>query len=399
MHLSPTLATLAITVAIAGCGISEPYVSARLEHPTVLAAPADSIRESLFLIGDAGSPTTEYREPTFVALEQLVSVKPDKNLVVFLGDNIYHRGLPEKGDELREHAEWILDEQVSILTNSGAQGIFIPGNHDWDYHGKEGLAAIKRQQRYLEDLSNHLARFQPTEGCPGPVVTDFGSHLRIIVVDTEWWLHEYDKPRQGGGECGIDPVEDSVFTALGNALDAPPGRIVAVVAHHPPETYGNHGGFFTWKDHLFPLRHAVSWLWLPLPIIGSVYPLSRNLGVSNQDLSGSLYRQMVHHLDSVFTHNPPLFFAAGHEHTLQVLQGERPYTVLVSGNGMEDHDPSLTPAPSMLFGDIHPGFMRVDVLVDGRVRLGVIRARDREGSPEEIFSMWLKGTTPVSQGR
>jgi hypothetical protein len=285
------------------------------------------------------------------------------------------------------------------LTNSGAQGIFIPGNHDWDRHGKEGLDAIKRQQGYLEDLSNPLVRFQPDEGCPGPVITDFGSHIRIIVVDTEWWLHEYEKPRQGDCKCEIGPAQDSVLTALGDALDAPAGRIVGVVAHHPPETYGNHGGFFTWKDHLFPLTHGVSWLWVPLPIIGSVYPLSRNLGVSNQDISGSLYRQMVHDLDSVFAHNPPLFFAAGHEHTLQVLQGERPYTVLVSGNGMEDHEPSLAPAPSMLFGDVHTGFMRVDVLVDGRVRLGVIRARDREGTPEEVFSMWLGGTIPVSQER
>src|SRR5436309_11924013 len=31
-----------------------------------------------------------------------------------------------------------------------------------------------------------------------------------------------------------------------------------------------HGGHFGWQDHIFPLRNIKPWLWIPLPLIGSV---------------------------------------------------------------------------------------------------------------------------------
>jgi len=395
ISLTRSLAACAVIAAAAGCGISKPYVRPELAARAAGAVPPESVHTSLFLIGDAGRPSNEYREPTYIALEQLASVHPERNLVVFLGDNIYPSGLAQRGDQEREQAEWILNEQISILTNSGARGIFLPGNHDWGYYGDEGLATVKRQQEYIQNLAIPSIMFQPGDGHPGPVINDVGDHLRLIVLDTEWWLHGQREPRAGDDGCPLVPEEDSILTALSEALEAPAERVVAVVAHHPPETYGNHGGFFTWKDHLFPLTHLEDWLWLPLPILGSVYPLSRNLGISHQDLSGGPYRRMVQRLDSVLARHPPLLFAAGHEHTLQVLQGKRPYAVLVSGRGAADHDNPLTTAPSMVFGDVHPGFMRVDLLVDGRVRLGVLRAAEREGAPEEVFSCWLRRGSPA----
>jgi hypothetical protein len=387
---------LCAAAVLLGCSIEEPYVDPSLPAATVAELPPGSVVRSVFFIGDAGEPSRQRREPTFRALEREASRNPERTCVVFLGDNIYPSGLPRENDPERADAEWALMEQLRILLASRARGVFLSGNHDWDWGGDEGLEAVARQERFLQDSAAGLARLLPPSGCPGPAVIDLDSTVRLVLLDTEWWLHAHAAGPDRQSECPVPATELGVLTALADAIRDTQGRAVLVAGHHPLETYGSHGGFFPWEDHLFPLHRLEPWLWIPLPVIGSAYPVARRLGISDQDLAGARNRHMVRCLDSVLATSPPLLYAAGHEHTLQVLRGSRPFPLLVSGNGIEAHDDPLTTAPSMLFGDTDPGFMRVDIADDGRVRLGVIQPADDEGTPRESFSMWLRATATPS---
>ena len=141
-------------------------------------------------------------------------------------------------------------------------------------------------------------------------------------------------------------------------------------------------------DHLFPLRELRKWLWLPLPIVGSAYPLARQNGISAQDLSSRAYRHLRDSLASVFRDAPPLAFLAGHDHGLQVLSGGGVRHVLVSGSGSYDHNNAVKRLDSTRYASARPGFMRVDALADGRVRLGVLVV-DAEGRATEALAMRL----------
>jgi hypothetical protein len=163
---------------------------------------------------------------------------------------------------------------------------------------------------------------------------------------------------------------------------------VVVVAHHPLASGGAHGGHFGWRDHVFPLRNIKSWLWIPLPLIGSVYPIARAEGISSQDIPSRAYGRMRAALDSAFAGSPPLIYAAGHEHTLQVIAGTSTRYVLVSGTGTFGHFDRVTALDSTRFARSASGFMRVEVLRDGRARLGVIIV-DRAGNAAEEFGLWL----------
>ena len=81
-----------------------------------------------------------------------------------------------------------------------------------------------------------------------------------------------------------------------------------------------HGGYFNVSDHIFPLRFINRNLYVPLPLIGSLYPIMRNNGISSHDVSGSKYSELIERFDNVFENNPPLVYAAGHEHNIQVIQ-------------------------------------------------------------------------------
>jgi len=179
-------------------------------------------------------------------------------------------------------------------------------------------------------------------------------------------------------------VIDSLRAALGTAG----GRRVVVIAHHPLLSGGPHGGHFGCHDHVFPLRAWKSWLWLPLPLIGSVYPIARESGISRQDVSSATYRRMRAALDSAFAGSAPFIYAAGHDHALQVIGGTSARYELVSGAGTFGHHYGVTALDSTRFARSASGFMRVEFLRDGRARLGVMIV-DRVGHAAEEFGLWL----------
>ena len=350
-----------------------------------MPAPAE-VASTLLLIGDAGNPAPG-GEPVLQALTRMAAAAPERTTVVFLGDNVYPRGMPEPGSRDRPEAERRLRDQIRAVAAAGVPAIFIPGNHDWAKHAATGWAAIRRQEAVIRSDGGPVVLL-PGGGCPGPAVVDVGARVRLVLLDTQWWLHGGPKPEPPDTSCDPDTAAGVVDSVRG-ALRSAGRRTVIVAGHHPLESGGEHGGHFGWKDHLFPLRKVASWLWLPLPLLGSIYPLARQHGVSAQDLSGADNRRMRAALGEAFRPRAPLVYVSGHEHALQVLQpGCAPY-VLVSGAGILGHEGPVAWRKDTRFASSAAGFMRLDVLDDGRVRLGVW-AVDRGGAAAERFSTWLE---------
>ena len=167
-------------------------------------APIDSIEISLFLIGDAGSKAYD-GEPVLKELAlQSDSLRRVKQYVVFLGDNVYPRGVPPEGHPNREDAEKKLRAQVLAIRRGKAQGFLVPGNHDWDRQGRDGWNSIRRQDTLVRRFGEGAVQLLPRGGCPGPEVVDVGTHLRLIALDTEWWVHNDVKPYGPESPSGTD---------------------------------------------------------------------------------------------------------------------------------------------------------------------------------------------------
>ena len=112
------------------------------------------------------------------------------------------------------------------------------------------------------------------------------------------------------------------------------GERRAIFLTHPPMlTTGPHGGYFTWREHLFPLRMIDPSLWIPLPVIGSIFPLSRMLGVTDTDMMSQNYQDYLRVAKELFSPGHPTLVAAGHEHSLQVHVDPTGVFHAVSGAG------------------------------------------------------------------
>lgn len=378
----PALAGLLYLLIIVNCSHNRPYYRPGEISPADTAIGASSIRQRVLLIGDAGG--AEAQEPSLATLQAWAAEMPEKTAVIFLGDNIYPKGLPPENVPQRAEAEQRLLRQLEAVKASGARGIFVPGNHDWAKGAPEGRENLLRQEKLVNDFLPGENNFLPPGGCPGPVEVDLEG-VRIIVLDTHWWLHLNQKP---SSECP-QGTEDAVLEELTSLLNSAGEREVLIAAHHPLVSHGPHGGFFTWKDHLFPLTNLKRWLWIPLPVIGSIYPLFRGQVIKHdQDLAGERYRRMVRRITGASAAERPLVYAAGHEHSLQVLEGEKAASyVLVSGAGTQTKITGVSDGENTLFAHSHTGFMALDFLTEGRVLLRVVEP----GRNGVVFRKWLKG--------
>lgn len=351
----------------------------------VPALPADSVVASLFLIGDGGDPDPR-GEPVLEALTAQLAQAPARSVALFLGDNVYPSGIPDSTSPEYTEARRRLTAQVAAVLASGARGVFIPGNHDWKEDGDAGWHAVLRAQAIVAQEGGGRVIQLPANACPGPAVADIGP-VRLVLLDTQWFLH--GGPRPEGVADGCAAGEPAVLDSLRALLAPASGRIVIVAGHHPLVSGGEHAGYFGWKDYFFPLLQAKSWLWLPLPVIGTAYPAARSQGISRQDMSNGRYRHMIDSLAAVFATSAPAAYVSGHDHGLQVIETAPGRYQLISGAGYYGHLDFVAPVDGTQVAMAKSGFMRLDATVEGRLRLGVLTV-DRAGNASEVASMWLE---------
>jgi hypothetical protein len=383
----------------------------------------------LLLIGDAGDPDPD-GEPALMLVRDLVQLLPARTTVVFLGDNVYERGMPapikkeERGldeaadvaDEFlpdlfpsRIEAERNLNAQLEVVLGTQSRAIFIPGNHDWDQFEIGGWERILALEKYI----NAAARaglpvaLLPQGGCPGPSWVRLGSKADLMIIDTQWWLETRadGKPTADNNPTRCPYVtEGDVRAAMLDGLkkSARQGRWVIVAGHHPLATRGPHGGFADLRTHLFPLRIIGPYLpayleWLPFPGLGSaIVGLRACCSPSAQDMPNRRNRHMRRAIlqpmmEAQEFKGAPLLYAAGHDHSLQIFRAARgPRFTLVSGLGSSAKASDVGRSDDTIFAHANPfqpGIMQVDFLRDGRARLAVMQRSGEQ--TEEVFSFYL----------
>ncbi len=288
----------------------------------------DTLQARLILIGDAGD-FQKGRHPVIDAVRQTTPIDK-KTTILYLGDNLYTTGLPDEQYSFYDIRRSVLDTQIAIANGTDAKVYFIPGNHDWDKAGPGGWDAIVRQQQYIDERGGKNVKFYPEDGCGGPVEVDVSPDVTLILFDSQWWIHPYDKPGVES-DCPFK-TQLEVLNGIDDILSKNAKKLVILACHHTFRSYGIHGGYFTLKQHIFPLTDIKPNLYIPLPVIGSIYPIARGVFGIREDLSHPAYANMIRDVEKVVKGHPNVIFVAGHEHNLQLIK-DSTYNYIVSGSG------------------------------------------------------------------
>ncbi|RIY10083.1 hypothetical protein D0T11_10925 [Hymenobacter rubripertinctus] len=372
--------------------------------------PPDSarIRYSVFLIGDVGKPApqAEGGEPSLNFMRQQILAAGAKSTTVYLGDNIYEYGLPTEGASDRKESERRIVDQLKVLRDYDGEKYMIPGNHDWKQGQRGAVAQVNREQQFVEDyLRSDSAAFPytgdfllPRDACPGPVEIRLQDDVVMIAINSQWFLQTTgERPYGTNSGCGI-ANETEFFVQMEDIIQRNKGKNIIVVAHHPLFSDGIHGGYFTLADHFFPLSIVYKYAFVPLPVIGSIYPFARKYGGVSQDLPHPLYQAYKKGLMDIFQKYPNVVYAAGHEHNLQYFkQGSLNH--IVSGSGCKTQHVKPGSGGEALFSDKEKGFARVNYYDNGEVWVEYFVPEGTGETGRRVFrtSMYAQKTDVVEE--
>lgn len=326
----------------------------------LVGAPEPSgVEAVLFLIGDAGY-APEGRSPVLAQLAAEVEywsgeLQRDSAVsVAYLGDIVYPDGMHARGDRHFARDSIRLWNQIRIVAGPSAldrasQGFFLTGNHDWgNMTGEGGLQRVINLDAELDSArvaTGAQVTLLPTVNDPGPVVRDITRNIRLVFVDTHWWIQERS-----------DEVKDAFFARMEEAFVTSGDREVILLAHHPWVSAGPHGVVASGSRS-----------------IGLLYLLSKS-GVYAQDVNAPTNSEFRDRLRATFEKagKVPLVYAAGHDHSLQVLEGRSPGDprhILVSGTGSKLS--SVEDTVAVRYAAVRPGYMTLMFRDDDSIDLYV----------------------------
>ncbi len=342
------LSTLGILALLRAAVQRSSHVSQNV--PAYANAASDSLSRDnsfatspvVYLFGDIGV----IRDSLLDAYARHLAAERSPKLIVFLGDNVYPAGVREgeKGSKDKR----LLKNVIERLGSPSSRVLFIPGNHDWDYHSKDGARAIVRQQKFIESLLGPESFF-PRRACPGPELAFNEEGIRLIALDSQWFLHRHEKPAPDSERCygAGSAVLKTRFnrlmeaTHIGHSEDtaSPDTRpsLEIVALHHPFKSHGPHG------------------------LNNGCY----------QDLGCETNAAAMHEIQAALPPTSSLrLCVSGHDHSLQVLAGDESCArYLISGGASKVS--RVSRGADTHFAESALGFIEVRILDTSALELKV----------------------------
>jgi hypothetical protein len=324
------------------------------------------IAHTFFLIGDAGNTDQEESKNTLSLLQKKLQTADKNSTLLFLGDNIYPKGMPDKDSpEEQVIAEKKLTNQLDLSKGYKGKTIFIPGNHDW-YNGIKGL---ERQEKFITEYLKDKKSFLPRNSCAIDDVK-INDLVTLITIDSQWFLEDWNKTPTINDNCDIK-TKEGLFEELESLLNKNQDKIVIIALHHPLIAGGSHGGHFSIKKQLYPFEQKI-----PLPVIGSFINLIRKTsGISPQDLQNKQHTILTKRIKTLLHAQDNVIVVSGHDHNLQYIDSNN-IKQIISGSGSKYEAAKAIHPNDFSYGG--NGYATLNVHENGTVKLSFIGNENKQ---------------------
>jgi hypothetical protein len=321
----------------------------------------DTTRTRIYLIGDTGKKAEISQN--YKQFSEYIS-RDTPSCVLFLGDNIYPKGIRPEGH--KHHAQDMkkMAIQLDMLKKHRGQMYMIPGNHDWKMGKMKGLEYVQRQSdvvnQYLRQnmpqYTEGSAHYFKYAGLPGPERVELDG-VTLIMIDTDWWIHKQLLHPVKLIDNSIEKTEMLFFQQFDAYLSEAQqkGQKIVVVAHHPLYLTGAN------SVKLEPLRFLITYT--PLKVMGMAGMNRAARGMAPQPN----YKRLVKKFEAHLAPYPQVIWVSGHDHDQQLII-KKNITQVICGNGG-----SIAPVKKRegveWYNDSTKGFGKIELGNDGKLTL------------------------------
>ncbi len=259
----------------------------------------NEIRQQLVLLGNLNHLSAD--APILDSLDAFLKKQQSITNVLFSGDFIDDNGIGESAN-----AEDLAKlERLLKLGDEHTHLYFLPGDREWDNGGKKGMKKVKALEDYFKENGKERHHFLAEDACPGPEIIDVGSSIRIIALNTHWFVHKHKKPVEEHGDC--DQLNEAdLWEAIEDEIKTFENRQVIIAGHHPVISYGGYAGYRQFKRYLLP------------PFIGSfIGAYHQNIGTT-KDLAHEKMKAYGDQMRNLLSRYPGIIYTSGHEYDRQI---------------------------------------------------------------------------------
>ncbi|WOH38159.1 metallophosphoesterase [Thalassotalea fonticola] len=317
---------------------------------STLAVTAENLgplKQRILLLGDAGLSAISPLQASLQKSVERAKLAPEQTAIIMLGDNIYANGFPKKSIGQTEFDEEQLEDishleaQLQMARDSNAEMFIVPGNHDWYANQVDSQANFIKAYAKKYKTNTRFVPFQNNAN-PLPEIL-YREGISIVFIDSMWLL----KADVNSFELAMRQLEQ----LLQQSYQQHPDNVILISAHHPVETVGPHGGYYTQVGlQLYE------------------YFLELLNGENVQDLDSAVYQRLIQRLKVALSPYKKTVFAAGHEHSLQLFKNDNnfgPQYSLVSGAANSKKLTGVGINENSQFASSAEGFFEIDIVENG----------------------------------
>ena len=264
----------------------------------------------------------------FQQLEQELAIDEMQTSVVISGDLI--DGCVTDQASFDHKA---LDQFIAIVQKYPKIPFYVvPGDRDWNYSKADGWACVQALDDYLERQNLSNLHWELDKGCPGPKVIELSTSTILIMINTQWWNHPFEKPTPADALCKYSEPE-IILEEIHDAIEENLNKNVLIAGHFPPQSQSRFGGVFPLTDHVKP------------PLIGTIKVAYRQSVGKATDIQNAIFDPFRRVLIGLTTEYKGLLFLSGHDPNHQVLNLQTNYLINSGspskGKWVAKHKPAL----------------------------------------------------------
>jgi hypothetical protein len=294
--------SILLLLFIGGCAINKDFFLH--EKDAYTQVNPEDVYHSIYFLGNSDKVKVG-SSPIGQLLSQQMEQSGKESTLILLGNNSL-RNTSIKLDSSRKAIEKLklLKYRYDFFNSLKGPYYAVLGPHEWANGSRYGMENARILEEILDDELNAGDIVRPSAGCPGPDEIKIGSDIVLLLIDTQWLFHSWDKPKS---EDGCEAASNlDFYMNLQDAIKRNYNKKIIVAGYHSLEGNGRHGGFFPTKSHF-----------VPLPVLGSLDIGLRAWLGNPYDMANPNYQMFIRTMKDILKEHEDIIYLSAHEKTLE----------------------------------------------------------------------------------
>jgi len=227
----------------------------------------------------------------------------DQEVEVILSNPDYSRDdiLVYHGNALHGNSKSITTKKIKKFRSKFERVYVVPGDKDWKEFKSKKLKSIGKllDDEYTGDV------IVPEYACGNLEVKEINDNLSMVFMDSNWFFSEWSADRDLNENCKITSRRE-FWSELSGTIGGLKAKQVVLFAGAPIFRNDAIGGKLSPKDHIFPLTNIIPWLYVPIPVVGTLISDTKNYLTPTESVLSPLYIEYIDQIKILLANHPQL---------------------------------------------------------------------------------------------